>query len=215
METIRKTDSRRGAGSPYEVAGLAWLAGPRTWGGGRARARSRGDVAGELACILGTHHRRRMPEAFGRARPHAHAAGARLGAAPTGTRVTAGWENHLSLLARALAAKPGGANRADCAEATPASSPRESWGHHARERIAGLRVFPPRSLSSGCAGASTPATSIRLAALVADASAARDVGAARARGDLWNGSVMWTPDRLIDPPRRAGTREDLCCLCRL
>ena len=143
---------------------------------------------------------------------------------PTGTRVTAGWEAHLSLPERPSArGEAGGANRANSAEAAPASSPRESWGaFYARERIApylDTRVFTASErhlierlcelLDSGDLDHGQPR-------LVADAIARReDVGAARTHGDLWNGNVMWTPGGavLIDPAAQGGhAEEDLAAL---
>ena len=165
-------------------------------------------------------------EAFGRALAHTHAAGAtHLGAAPDGYSGD-GWmgEAHLSLPERPSArGEAGGANRADCAEATPASSPRESWGaFYARERITPYlhtRVFTTSErhlierlcerLDSGDFDHGQPR-------LVADAIARReDVGAARTHGDLWNGNVMWTPGGavLIDPAAQGGhAEEDLAAL---
>ena len=144
---------------------------------------------------------------------------------PTGTWVTAGWgEAHLALPERPSArSEASDANRADCAEATPASSPRESWGaFYARERIApylDARVFTASErhlierlcerLDSGDLDHGQPR-------LVADAIARReDVGAARTHGDLWNGNVMWTPGGavLIDPAAQGGhAEEDLAAL---
>ena len=165
-------------------------------------------------------------ETFGRALAHTHAAGAtHLGAAPDGYAGD-GWmgEAHLSLPERPSArGEAGGANRADSAEATPASSPRESWGaFYARERIApylDTRVFTASErhlierlcerLDSGDLDHGQPR-------LVADAIARReDVGAARTHGDLWNGNVMWTPGGavLIDPAAQGGhAEEDLAAL---
>ena len=165
-------------------------------------------------------------EAFGRALAYTHAAGAtHLGAAPDGYAGD-GWmgEAHLSLPERPSArGEAGGANRADSAEATPASSPRESWGaFYACERIApylDTRVFTASErhlierlcerLGSGDLDHGQPR-------LVADAIARReDVGAARTHGDLWNGNVMWTPGGavLIDPAAQGGhAEEDLAAL---
>ena len=165
-------------------------------------------------------------EEFGRALAHTHAAGAtHLGAAPDGY-VGDGWmgEAHLSLPERPSSrSEASDANRADCAEATPASSPRESWGaFYARERIApylDARVFTASErylierlcerLDSGDLDHGQPR-------LVADAIAQReDVGAARTHGDLWNGNVMWTPGGavLIDPAAQGGhAEEDLAAL---
>lgn len=225
METIRKTDSRRGR-IAYEVAGLAWLAEASDPGAAVVPVLDHGATWLEEPRVVSVSPSAQDAEAFGRALAHTHAAGAtHLGAAPDGYSGD-GWmgEAHLSLPERPSArGEAGGANRADCAEATPASSPRESWGaFYARERIApylDTRVFTASErhlierlcerLDSGDLDHGQPR-------LVADAIARReDVGAARTHGDLWNGNVMWTPSGavLIDPAAQGGhAEEDLAAL---
>jgi len=220
METIRKTDSRRGR-IAYEVAGLAWLAEASDPGAAVVPVLDHGATWLEEPRVVSVSPSAQDAEAFGRALAHTHAAGAtHLGAAPDGYSGD-GWmgEAHLSLPERPSArGEAGGANRADCAEATPASSPRESWGaFYARERITPYlhtRVFTTSErhlierlcerLDSGDFDHGQPR-------LVADAIARReDVGAARTHGDLWNGNVMWTPGGavLIDPAAQGGHAEE-------
>lgn len=225
METIRKTDSRRGR-IAYEVAGLAWLAEASDPGAAVVPVLDHGATWLEEPRVVSVSPSAQDAEAFGRALAHTHAAGAtHLGAAPDGYSGD-GWmgEAHLSLPERPSArGEAGGANRADCAEATPASSPRESWGaFYARERITPYlhtRVFTTSErhlierlcelLDSGDLDHGQPR-------LVAEAIARReDVGAARTHGDLWNGNVMWTPSGavLIDPAAQGGhAEEDLAAL---
>ena len=225
METIRKTDSRRGR-IAYEVAGLAWLAEASDPGAAVVPVLDHGATWLEEPRVVSVSPSAQDAEAFGRALAHTHAAGAtHLGAAPDGYSGD-GWmgEAHLSLPERPSArGEAGGANRADSAEATPSSSPRESWGaFYARERIApylDTRVFTTSErhlierlcerLDSGDLDHGQPR-------LVADAIARReDVGAARTHGDLWNGNVMWTPGGavLIDPAAQGGhAEEDLAAL---
>ena len=225
METIRKTDSRRGR-IAYEVAGLAWLAEASDPGAAVVPVLDHGATWLEEPRVVSVSPSAQDAEAFGRALAHTHADGAtHLGAAPDGYSGD-GWmgEAHLSLPERPSArGEAGGANRADCAEATPASSPRESWGaFYARERIApylDTRVFTASErhlierlcerLDSGDLDHGQPR-------LVADAIARReDVGAARTHGDLWSGNVMWTPGGavLIDPAAQGGhAEEDLAAL---
>ena len=225
METIRKTDSRRGR-IAYEVAGLAWLAEASDPGAAVVPVLDHGATWLEEPRVVSVSPSAKDAETFGRALAHTHAAGAtHLGAAPDGYAGD-GWmgEAHLSLLERPSArGEAGGANRADSAEATPASSPRESWGaFYACERIApylDTRVFTASErhlierlcerLGSGDLDHGQPR-------LVADAIARReDVGAARTHGDLWNGNVMWTPGGavLIDPAAQGGhAEEDLAAL---
>ena len=225
METIRKTDSRRGR-IAYEVAGLAWLAEASDPGAAVVPVLDHGATWLEEPRVVSVSPSAQDAEAFGRALAHTHAAGAtHLGAAPDGYSGD-GWmgEAHLSLPERPSArGEAGGANRADCAEATPASSPRESWGaFYARERIApylDTRVFTASErhlierlcerLDSGDLDHGQPR-------LVAEAiTRCEHVGAARTHGDLWNGNVMWTPGGavLIDPAAQGGhAEEDLAAL---
>ena len=225
METIRKTDSRRGR-IAYEVAGLAWLAEASDPGAAVVPVLDHGATWLEEPRVVSVSPSAQDAEAFGRALAYTHAAGAtHLGAAPDGYAGD-GWkgEAHLSLPERPSArGEADSANRADCAEATSASSPRESWGaFYARERIApylDARVFTASErhlierlcerLDSGDLDHGQPR-------LVADAIARReDVGAARTHGDLWNGNVMWTPGGavLIDPAAQGGhAEEDLAAL---
>ena len=222
METIRKTDSRRGR-IAYEVAGLAWLAEASDPGAAVVPVLDHGATWLEEPRVVSVSPSAQDAEAFGRALAHTHAAGAtHLGAAPDGYSGD-GWmgEAHLSLPERPSAR--GEAGRADSDEATPASSPRESWGaFYARERIApylDTRVFTASErhlierlcerLDSGDLDHGQPR-------LVAEAIARReDVGAARTHGDLWSGNVMWTPGGavLIDPAAQGGhAEEDLAAL---
>lgn len=225
MEKIRKTDSRRGR-IAYEVAGLAWLAEASDPGAAVVPVLDHGATWLEEPRVVSVSPSAQDAEAFGRALAHTHAAGAtHLGAAPDGYAGD-GWmgEARLSLPERPSArGEAGGANRADSDEATPASSPRESWGaFYARERIApylDTRVFTASErhlierlcerLDSGDLDHGQPR-------LVAEAIARReDVGAARTHGDLWSGNVMWTPGGavLIDPAAQGGhAEEDLAAL---
>ena len=142
METIRKTDSRRGR-IAYEVAGLAWLAEASDPGAAVVPVLDHGSTWLEEPRLVSVSPTPRASEDFGRALAHTHAAGAsHLGAPPPGFEGD-GWmgEAPLSLPSRPRArGEEDGANRANRAnpdEATPASSPRESWGSfYARERIA-------------------------------------------------------------------------------
>lgn len=225
METIRKTDSRRGR-IAYEVAGLAWLAEASDPGAAVVPVLDHGATWLEEPRVVSVSPSAQDAETFGRALAHTHAAGAtHLGAAPD--RYSGdGWmgEAHLSLPERPSArGEAGGANRANSAEAAPASSPRESWGaFYARERIApylDTRVFTASErhlierlcerLDSGDLDHGQPR-------LVADVIArCEDVGAARTHGDLWSGNVMWTPGGavLIDPAAQGGhAEEDLAAL---
>lgn len=225
METIRKTDSRRGR-IAYEVAGLAWLAEASDPGAAVVPVLDHGATWLEEPRVVSVSPSAQDAEAFGRALAHTHAAGAtHLGAAPDGYSGD-GWmgEAHLSLPERPSArGEAGGANRANSAEATPASSPRESWGaFYARERIApylDARVFTAseRSLIERlCERLDSGDLDHGQPRLVADAIArCEDVGAARTHGDLWNGNVMWTPGGavLIDPAAQGGhAEEDLAAL---
>ncbi len=225
METIRKTDSRRGR-IAYEVAGLAWLAEASDPGAAVVPVLDHGATWLEEPRVVSVSPSAKDAEAFGRALAYTHAAGAtHLGAAPDGYAGD-GWmgEAPLSLPECPSArGKAGGANRANSAEATPASSPRESWGaFYARERIApylDARVFTASErhlierlcerLDSGDLDHGQPR-------LVAEAiTRCEDVGAARTHGDLWNGNVMWTPSGavLIDPAAQGGhAEEDLAAL---
>ena len=127
METIRKTDSRRGR-IAYEVAGLAWLAEASDPGAAVVPVLDHGATWLEEPRVVLVSPSAQDAEAFGRALAHTHAAGAtHLGAAPDGYAGDGWmWEAHLSLPERPSArGEAGGANRADSAEATPASSPRE------------------------------------------------------------------------------------------
>jgi fructosamine kinase (fragment) len=225
METIRKTDSRRGR-IAYEVAGLAWLAEASDPGAAVVPVLDHGATWLEEPRVVSVSPSAQDAEAFGRALAYTHAAGAtHLGAAPDGY-VGDGWmgEAHLALPERPSArSEASDANRADCAEAAPASSPRESWGaFYARERIApylDARVFTAseRSLIERlCERLDSGDLDHGQPRLVADAIArCEDVGAARTHGDLWNGNVMWTPGGavLIDPAAQGGhAEEDLAAL---
>ena len=225
METIRKTDSRRGR-IAYEVAGLAWLAEASDPGAAVVPVLDHGSTWLEEPRVVSVSPSAQDAEAFGRALAHTHASGAsHLGAPPPGFEGD-GWmgEAHLSLPERPSACgEADSANRADCAEATSASSPRESWGaFYARERIApylDARVFTAseRSLIERlCERLDSGDLDHGQPRLVADAIArCEDVGAARTHGDLWNGNVMWTPGGavLIDPAAQGGhAEEDLAAL---
>ena len=136
-------------------------------------------------------------------------------------------EAPLSLPSRPSArGEEGGANRANRAnpdEATPASSPRESWGSfYARERIAPYvddRTFTAAEralIERLCERLDSGGLDHGQPRLVAQAIAAPgDTGAARTHGDLWSGNVMWTPGGavLIDPAAQGGhAEEDLAAL---
>lgn len=225
METMRKTDSRRGR-IAYEVAGLAWLAETSDPGAAVVPVLDHGATWLEEPRLVSVSPTPQAAEEFGRALAYTHAAGAtHLGAAPDGY-VGDGWmgEAHLALPERPSArSEASDANRADCAEATPASSPRESWGaFYARERIApylDARVFTASErhlierlcerLESGTLDHSQPR-------LVEEAKSRQsNIGAARTHGDLWSGNVMWTPGGavLIDPAAQGGhAEEDLAAL---
>lgn len=225
MDTMRKSDGRRGR-IAYEVAGLAWLAQASSPGAAVVPVLDHGATWLEEPRLVSVSATPRAAEEFGRALAHTHAAGARhLGAAPDGFAGD-GWmgEAPLSLPVRPGArGKAGGADRANPDEATPASSPRESWGSfYARERIAPYvddRTFTAAEralverlcerLDSGGLDHGQPR--------LVDKAIARqqDVGAARTHGDLWSGNVMWTPGGavLIDPAAQGGhAEEDLAAL---
>jgi len=98
METIRKTDSRRGR-IAYEVAGLAWLAEASDPGAAVVPVLDHGATWLEEPRVVSVSPSAQDAEAFGRARAHTLAAGAtHLGAAPDGYAGD-GWmgEAHLSL----------------------------------------------------------------------------------------------------------------------
>lgn len=225
MDTMRKSDGRRGR-IAYEVAGLAWLAQASSPGAAVVPVLDHGATWLEEQRLVSVSPTPRAAEEFGRALAHTHAAGAtHLGAAPDGYAGD-GWmgEAPLSLPSRPSArGKAGGADRANPDEATPASSPRESWGSfYARERIAPYvddRIFMAAEralierlcerLDSGGLDHGQPR--------LVDKAIARqqDVGAARTHGDLWSGNVMWTPGGavLIDPAAQGGhAEEDLAAL---
>lgn len=210
METMRKTDSRRGR-IAYEVAGLAWLAEASDPGAAVVPVRDHGATWLEEPRLVSVSPTSRAAEEFGRALAHTHAAGAtHLGAAPDGY-VGDGWmgEAHLSLPYRPSPAS--------------ASSPLESWGaFYACERIApyvGDRTFTAAEralieklcerLESGTLDHGQPR-------LVEEAKSRQsNIGAARTHGDLWSGNVMWTPGGavLIDPAAQGGhAEEDLAAL---
>ena len=228
METMRKTDSRRGR-IAYEVAGLAWLAEASDPGAAVVPVLDHGATWLDEPRLVSVSPTPRAAEEFGRALAHTHAAGAsHLGAPPPGFE-GAGWmgEAPLSLPERPRArGEEGGANRANRAnpdEATPASSPRESWGSfYARERIAPYvddRTFTvaERALIERlCERLDSGGLDHGQPRLVAQAIAAPgDTGAARTHGDLWSGNVMWTPGGaiLIDPAAQGGhAEEDLAAL---
>ena len=225
METMRKTDSRRGR-IAYEVAGLAWLAEASDPGAAVVPVLDHGATWLEEPRLVSVSPTPRAAEEFGRALAYTHAAGAsHLGAPPPGFE-GAGWmgEAPLSLPERPRArGEEDGANRANPDEATPASSSRESWGaFYAHQRIApyvSSRVFAAAEralieklcerLESGMLDHGQPR-------LVEDAkNRHNNVGAARTHGDLWSGNVMWTPGGavLIDPAAQGGhAEEDLAAL---
>lgn len=231
METMRKTDSRRGR-IAYEVAGLAWLAEASEPGAAVVPVRARGATWLEEPRLVSVSPTPRAAEEFGRALAHTHAAGAsHLGAPPPGFAGD-GWmgEAPLSLperpRARGIAEVGQGGPRPDRArlgEHAPASSPLESWGaFYACERIApyvGDRTFTAAEralieklcerLDSGDLDHSQPR-------LVEEAKSRQsNIGAARTHGDLWSGNVMWTPGGavLIDPAAQGGHAEgDLAAL---
>lgn len=225
METMRKTDSRRGR-IAYEVAGLSWLAEASDPGAAVVPVLDHGATWLEEPRLVSVSPTPRAAEEFGRALAHTHAAGAsHLGAPPPGFEGE-GWmgEAPLSLPERPRArGEEDGANPANPDEATPASSPRESWGaFYAHQRIApyvSSRIFAAAEralierlcerLESGVLDHDQPR-------LVAQAIAVpADIGAARTHGDLWSGNVMWTPGGavLIDPAAQGGhAEEDLAAL---
>ena len=228
METMRKTDSRRGR-IAYEVAGLAWLAEASNPGAAVVPVLDHGSTWLEEPRLVSVSPTPRAAEAFGRALAHTHASGAsHLGAPPPGFEGD-GWmgEAPLSLPSRPSArGEEDGANRANRAnpdEATPASSPRESWGSfYARERIAPYvddRTFTAAEralIERLCERLDSGGLDHGQPRLVAQAIAAPgDTGAARTHGDLWSGNVMWTPGGavLIDPAAQGGhAEEDLAAL---
>ena len=84
METIRKTDSRRGR-IAYEVAGLAWLAEASDPGAAVVPVLDHGATWLEEPRVVSVSPSAQDAEAFGRALAYTHAAGAtHLGAAPDG-----------------------------------------------------------------------------------------------------------------------------------
>ena len=200
MDTMRKSDCRRGR-IAYEVAGLAWLAQASSPGAAVVPVLDHGATWLEEPRLLSVSPTPRAAEEFGRALAHTHAAGAsHLGAPPPGVAGD-GWMD----------------------EATPASSPRESWGSfYARERIAPYvddRTFTAAEralverlcerLDSGGLDHGQPRLVDRAI------TRQQDVGAARTHGDLWSGNVMWTPGGavLIDPAAQGGhAEEDLAAL---
>ena len=225
METMRKTDSRRGR-IAYEVAGLAWLAEASNPGAAVVPVLDHGSTWLEEPRVVSVSPSAQDAEAFGRALAHTHASGAsHLGAPPPGFEGD-GWmgEAPLSLPSRPSArGEEGGANRANPDEATPASSPRESWGSfYARERIAPYvddRTFTAAEralIERLCERLDSGGLDHGQPRLVAQAIAAPgDTGAARTHGDLWSGNVMWTPGGavLIDPAAQGGhAEEDLAAL---
>ena len=231
METMRKTDSRRGR-IAYEVAGLAWLAEASDPGAAVVPVLDHGATWLEEPRLVSVSPTPRAAEEFGRALAHTHAAGAsHLGAPPPGFEGE-GWmgEAPLSLperpRARGIAEVGQGGLRPDRArpgERATASSPRVSWGaFYAHQRIApyvSSRVFAAAEralieklcerLESGMLDHGQPR-------LVEDAkNRHNNVSAARTHGDLWNGNVMWTPGGavLIDPAAQGGhAEEDLAAL---
>lgn len=231
METMRKTDSRRGR-IAYEVAGLAWLAEASEPGAAVVPVRDHGATWLEEPRLVSVSPTPRAAEEFGRALAHTHAAGAsHLGAPPPGFAGD-GWmgEAPLSLperpRARGIAEVGQGGPRPDRArlgEHALASSSLESWGaFYACERIApyvGDRTFTAAEralieklcerLDSGDLDHSQPR-------LVEEAKSRQsNIGAARTHGDLWSGNVMWTPGGavLIDPAAQGGhAEEDLAAL---
>ena len=225
METMRKTDSRRGR-IAYEVAGLAWLAEASDPGAAVVPVLDHGATWLEEPRLVSVSPTPRAAEEFGRALAHTHAAGAsHLGAPPPGFE-GAGWmgEAPLSLPERPRArGEEDGANPANPDEATPASSPRESWGaFYAHQRIApyvSSRVFAAAEralVEKLCERLESGEFDHDQPRLVEDAkNRHNNVSAARTHGDLWNGNVMWTPGGavLIDPAAQGGhAEEDLAAL---
>ena len=225
METIRKTDSRRGR-IAYEVAGLAWLAEASDPGAAVVPVLDHGATWLEESRVVSVSPSAQDAEEFGRALAYTHAAGAtHLGAAPDGYAGD-GWmgEAHLSLPERPSArGEEDGANRANPDEVTPASSHRESWGSfYARERIAPYvddRTFVAAEralIDKLCERLESGALDHDQPSLVDDAKKRQNnVGAARTHGDLWSGNVMWTVEGavLIDPAAQGGhAEEDLAAL---
>ena len=195
METIRKTDSRRGR-IAYEVAGLAWLAEASDPGAAVVPVLDHGATWLEEPRLVSVAPTPQAAEDFGRALAHTHAAGAsHLGAPPPGFEGD-GWmgEAHLSLPDRPSPA--------------PASSSEESWGaFYARERIAPYvddRTFV----------AAERALIEKLCERLE--SGALDHGQpSRTHGDLWSGNIIWTAEGavLIDPAAQGGhAEEDLAAL---
>jgi len=225
METMRKTDSRRGR-IAYEVAGLAWLAEASDPGAAVVPVLDHGATWLEEPRLVSVSPTPRAAEEFGRALAHTHAAGAsHLGAPPPGFEGE-GWmgEAPLSLPERPRArGEEDGANPANPDEATPASSPRESWGaFYAHQRIApyvSSRVFAAAEralIEKLCERLESGEFDHDQPRLVEDAkNRHNNVSAARTHGDLWNGNVMWTPGGavLIDPAAQGGhAEEDLAAL---
>ena len=84
METMRKTDSRRGR-IAYEVAGLSWLAEASDPGAAVVPVLDHGATWLEEPRLVSVSPTPRAAEEFGRALAHTHAAGAsHLGAPPPG-----------------------------------------------------------------------------------------------------------------------------------
>ena len=231
METMRKTDSRRGR-IAYEVAGLAWLAEASDPGAAVVPVLDHGATWLEEPRLVSVSPTPQAAEEFGRALAYTHAAGAtHLGAPPPGFEGD-GWmgEAPLSLperpRARGIAEVGQGGPRPDHArpgERATASSRGDSWGaFYACERIApyvGDRTFTAveralieklcERLESGTLDHGQPR-------LVEEAKSRQsNIGAARTHGDLWSGNVMWTPGGavLIDPAAQGGhAEEDLAAL---
>ena len=231
METMRKTDSRRGR-IAYEVAGLSWLAEASDPGAAVVPVLDHGATWLEEPRLVSVSPTPRAAEEFGRALAHTHAAGAsHLGAPPPGFEGE-GWmgEAPLSLpeqpRARGIAEVGQGGPRPDRArsgERATASSPRESWGaFYAHQRIApyvSSRVFAATEralIEKLCERLESGEFDHDQPRLVEDAkNRHNNVGAARTHGDLWSGNVMWTPGGavLIDPAAQGGhAEEDLAAL---
>lgn len=210
MDTIRKSDSRRGR-IAYEVAGLAWLAEASDPGAAVVPVLDHGATWLEEPRLVSVTPTPQAAEEFGRALAHTHAAGAtHLGAPPPGFEGD-GWmgEARLSL--------PGHPSPA------PTSSQGESWGaFYARERIAPYlddRTFTAAEralVNKLCDRLESGALDHGQPRLVEEATSRQsNIGAARTHGDLWSGNVMWTPGGavLIDPAAQGGhAEEDLAAL---
>ena len=94
METMRKTDSRRGR-IAYEVAGLAWLAEASDPGAAVVPVLDHGATWLEEPRLVSVSPTPRAAEEFGRALAQTHAAGAsHLGRPRPDSRERAGWERH-------------------------------------------------------------------------------------------------------------------------